>query len=1412
MAETKNQPRPLGHAGRPVRILNFAGGSFDTVMQLGVAHALLIIQGRAPDAIVGVSAGAIQAAAVAEILQAGEQFSLDPGQSEKELQDSYRSCQAARVQRFREFVNAAQRAPEELIDASLPDAYQIESYDALQPLRTARFVEEERDERERHLRVRSGLVRLYNHLLRIHVPVGTVTRVVRRWLGFQAADDMRSRSARWCVKALELFRIWLLIGAELHRLVTVAPMLVRPLFTTQTNARVATAGSLIFHFRAPRFLKLALIYSFTLFVLASTWVIVSTLPAVFAFWKLPQDVAWYWQVVAGLPYLLPLLMALAQWISRHDSVTRLGALRDGFKGLLQFAISLFIWGGLAYLLISDFRLPDSVRDIFDPRINPPNKIAGTIFLIGGGIGLATLIWAVYLFRRDRSRQANANQPKMSFKYWYGKRFLESYNLSRSLLHHHRLEKFLAELFDRDYYGRLQKEKALEAALETPTPKTARSGEPSGCFQGEKKIGDYCKSARKPRIALGLGVADVGSGKVEIMDDDASVVCGLRAATALVPLLPAVRYEGHLYTDSTNVTPVPMPAMLSLLRRYGVHKEASVIHVYRVAPVPFSKPRLRQARQSQPLLNLVDIALRAIKLRQYKDADLERRLIERYTRAIPSETPEGEFRCVMRAPLRGEQLDKEFFRMWVAPVELELPVGLNGRIMFADREQRRAEILRTIAQGCRASMQVMIADAVDKSRDIDQRGMTVPCAKAVQYHLEHCGRDDIDKHRIQSVACQRLPGSRPAVSGRQTKETHTPPGLWDICKYCQLDAETAEAQGARRDQTLVWQGWTQTAPSWPHEFEEREESGNDRHFETVSANSPNEEVLEALRRYWPRADASNNPPSPVTRPSVSLLFSGGVFRGVFQVGVLNALNVLRVKPDIVAGASIGSITAGMAAHFLATIDDDERRAMQLARLAGAYLAVDRIILTDRFADFVREFTIRAANTRFSLRQADQLFRKYDRLWTPNFDRGARQVIAGIERLLYLNFYQLNRLVRAMRNRQSKRAGALVRQFVQQWLSRMNVGEEVLGAEALEDLIQHFIGTADGVDYLTRGDSRLLASTFQRFIADGVLLLATTTDLTDGRLLTLGDPFSTSEKSTQIDLVQALLASSAFPGVFRPRWLPELFPQSHRSHQFIDGGVMDNLPIDAVVQLLLDTSHQEPGKELIKRRPFSCAGNKQQPVPHLAFAASLEPEVEPIELDADAALSALENYWPALNSRAKKLGYNNKLDNYSDAARDISALHDHFYNERDGTDEHVALDLEIVALKPKWLCGTFAFHPMLGYRRLRQAESIAHGCALTFLKFSEYPEAWLGAWGIDYSKLPKKGTTLVGAHDAWQSQRPNTTNGKCWLRPEGRCPYSHEALNELNSGMGDCIRRLDSQTIEELSLIYTRCQILKTHEEH
>ena len=126
----------MGADGEYVRAMSFSGSGFDSVMQLGVTHALLVIRGKAPDIVVGISAGAVQAAALAEILQEGDKNSLDAlheSVASGALEDfdpyDYRAVLQARVRRFREVVESYYRAPEELFDTAIPNAYQIDARD-----------------------------------------------------------------------------------------------------------------------------------------------------------------------------------------------------------------------------------------------------------------------------------------------------------------------------------------------------------------------------------------------------------------------------------------------------------------------------------------------------------------------------------------------------------------------------------------------------------------------------------------------------------------------------------------------------------------------------------------------------------------------------------------------------------------------------------------------------------------------------------------------------------------------------------------------------------------------------------------------------------------------------------------------------------------------------------------------------------------------------------------------------------------------------------------------------------------------------------------------------------------------------------------------------------------------------------
>jgi hypothetical protein len=244
------------------------------------------------------------------------------------------------------------------------------------------------------------------------------------------------------------------------------------------------------------------------------------------------------------------------------------------------------------------------------------------------------------------------------------------------------------------------------------------------------------------------------------------------------------------------------------------------------------------------------------------------------------------------------------------------------------------------------------------------------------------------------------------------------------------------------------------------------------------------------------------------------------------------------------------------------------------------------------------------------------------------------------------------------------------------------------------------------------------------------------------------------------------------------------------QYIDGGVMDNLPLDAVTQFMFQASRGH----LIAARPVPNGVS----VPHLLFSASLEVHQGAL---TPREVSPLQDDWLTLTRRTRVLKYNKKLQGYAAAQR---AVRDIWSTQGVARSDAalVPVDLEVATVIPNWLCGTFAFHPMLGFRRAHQAESIAHGCASTLIAIGrlvhEHPD-WTAGWGIDPSQVPSQSD--VTQDDPYAQLKDHLTpRGRCWLRPSIDCPFGRSRLEQTG---------LLPQTMIELERIHLACRREKTH---
>jgi predicted acylesterase/phospholipase RssA len=573
-----------------------------------------------------------------------------------------------------------------------------------------------------------------------------------------------------------------------------------------------------------------------------------------------------------------------------------------------------------------------------------------------------------------------------------------------------------------------------------------------------------------------------------------------------------------------------------------------------------------------------------------------------------------------------------------------------------------------------------------------------------------------------------------------------------------------------------------------------------------------EVVAGVNTHHGSLLVPAEPPAPTpvrrqdgpTTPWVTMALSGGVFRGVFQLGVLNALSELGVQPRLIAGSSVGSIMAALGAR-LSTKRTLVDRQQIIRETAATFLTLDLIIPTDRFSDFIRRFTLRGGAAEFSARDADLLFRRYD-VGARSFSRSARRVIAGLERLLYVTPFETKAITEALREEDFEKALTIVKRCAQDFLERSGIGIEMLGAEPLKLLIDRFVfgGTDDGDN-----------ATLRYF--KGVHLIVTATNLNQGELKVFGHGAAEGSNDPEPDsvrLLEALLASSAFPAVFRPRGEAELTPYGSSEAKLVDGGVTDNLPLDAVAKFLARASD----RALTVRRPLTAAG---QHIPHLLLTASLEPKWSRLS-DQDAETRG--ESWRAVRQRAAQIRYNRKSDAFAKSQRDIRNI----WESGKVKPDWMPLDLEVVTIKPDWLCSTFGFHPMLGFRRSLQAASIAHGCAATFAKLAHLSEMappmadgsprW-GAndYGIDVSDVIQTAVEWNPTHtgEPWTREpilsplkevgdEPDvdpTLPGRCWFRRKAICPFYLES-NGDGSG-ADTKRRI------ELRAIYMACGDWRTH---
>ena len=775
-------------ATRSYRVVSFPGAGLDTVLQMGVIHALLVTRRQAPDMVAGISVGAITAAALGEVFHA----SAGAGASADEDEE-------VRVARFSELLEAFRNAPSTVLKSFFPDPLETNAAHALKPVELPRHFKEERDSRQEAVASRTGLIRLFNQLIRLRVSVKVFAQLSRVLMGWRAVGEADWKR-RWIVRGRLVARLWWIVARNIFALSMPVSVIARVGLceilglTGRAQSEGVEAGHIMF----------------------DRWVLIRRARG-FGL-RLFLGVMPLLLLLAAVPVLL--LLTLSAW-----SVIPLPP-RGSISGWTEVSIALII--------------------------------------------VATLIAWLSLLRR---------------KTIFGD-LLKHYQIFTELGDSYALKEALVQNFDPAYFGEFRFDDNVRRALKQEKPLAG------GCAN-KKPLNAYTDDGqRRSSVRVVPLAANLRTGKLEAIPAETSVVDALMCACAVVPFFRAqtIKKGGKSATfiDGISVSNDPiMPVFEEACKVLCDQAEPRRDHL-RIISVPLLPLRQdKVSRQSEPYTGLVEVTLRARQLERFQDMLLDKSLIDRINRVLNGRP----------ATICDETCERETFLptkvRLVAPDSLP---ELGLRLMHAGSVGERRKLIDTaVADGCRAMIERLVTDAMPDTRTPEERRFFLEPDEEMPDEWPHRDegsastlRDAIESLRSSGstvmrsdgreyVSCRKLiaawgamkpfPGGDPADAANPDPG----PGISEVCRSCIACHKPTGENGAQE-----------------------------------------EELRQHVRlpRLTPSPFVREPTPAEVKKgPAVVFLFSGGVFRGVFQVGFSNAVSELGIQPDVVAGASVGSIAGG-----------------------------------------------------------------------------------------------------------------------------------------------------------------------------------------------------------------------------------------------------------------------------------------------------------------------------------------------------------------------------------------------------------------------------------------------------------------------------------------------------------------------
>ena len=828
-------------------------------------------------------------------------------------------------------------------------------------------------------------------------------------------------------------------------------------------------------------------------------------------------------------------------------------------GAALVAIGLFIWQAAQVLLP---HLPAGKDDLSRNILLGLGRTAAIILLLALVELVVALLLSVCKFREE-----TRGQPETGFLLWCGRVFLETVGLSRGVISDFYILQRLKHLFD---------------------PVAEKTGSYSD------KLGDWPMPVLLVASSL-QSLPTSGHGKTASQQlwarPGTNLVEALRASIAVPGLLEPVVAQGKEaehwlheshggqrldLVDGAVIRQNPLPALfryldqhMDLARKLYRHDDRPSVHV--VFNVPLGK---RQAVPGSPLQapsNVVDVALLSLKLAHRRDTNLEMRQANSLSDLERIIIESGAESCIT-ANASGSYGGPESLKVLplkvggIAP-EKDIDVG---SALDPDRDKT----LAVIAEGCRLTMQRLYHGELLGFPETRCSAML-----ARVWLRQSWSAEDMTEPPGRSDARAVWPG-QPG----QADEVTEPPGLSEVCRFCTGILCRPEQPGKAK-------------------------LGLSHH------------TFSQLTGLEPR---------------VVFVASGGVFRGAFQAGVLAGLLQAKVGVDLVVGASVGTLMGGALAAAASSLGPDRKKVVR--ELVETLAKVDeRVALTAVLKSATRELGVRGRSIHLSPRDVQRMIRRGSRFDPGYTVTGAPPALLdAISTLLVIPYAHTKKLASDIVSGSITQAlGNLLRHLREDTLPSLGIREYLMGVSLLRCVAERLLLVAHGT-------SSLHPQPYLNSVGKGVALFGVSTNLATWESKLLGNP---AHFDGSFDLIEAVLSSSAFPSVFQPRREADIYPGlGDQNIVYADGGMFDNLPFFSAIDVLesVQTSYvEEHGPDDAAEALTFARKNLQRrhEAPDLFIVGSLEAE-------PDTALASAARYDSIVSvlNRAGTLNSNLKITDF------------------------------------------------------------------------------------------------------------------------------------------------------------------------